>query len=130
MNVPLYKQIYNCLLDQINQGQIKMGEKIPSEKDLANQFNVSRITSKKALDLLAQENIIERIQGKGSFVSKSNDVHDGLTHHNSDSVIEREEKEKILRIGMVISDFSDNNGTELVKAVERHAANIPSPFVD
>ena len=116
MNVPLYRQIYNYLLDQINRGEIKMGGKIPSENDLADQFDVSRITSKKALDLLAQENIIERVQGKGSYVVELNDreiIPDILEEGNEDK--------KILRIGLVIPGFSDDYGRELIQAIASHA---------
>ncbi|WP_420489382.1 GntR family transcriptional regulator, partial [Neobacillus niacini] len=52
-------------MDQIKQGHLMEGDRVPSEMELVEKFDVSRITSKKALDLLAQNNIIERIRGKG-----------------------------------------------------------------
>ncbi|MEK3888117.1 GntR family transcriptional regulator [Bacillus sp. FSL K6-3431] len=113
MNVPLYKQIYKNVLNQIIRGELKKGQKIPSEKDLAKQFDVSRITSKKALDLLAQNKIIERVQGKGSFVIYSNET--TITTSNSDL---GNAEIKILKIGLVITDISDSYGTELIKVVE------------
>lgn len=66
---PLYIQIKQYLLDQINVGKVKPGEKLPSEKELTDLFNVSRITVRNALAELQSEGIITRVSGKGTFVS-------------------------------------------------------------
>lgn len=67
---PMYAQIRDYLLDGIEGGIWKGDQKLPSENELAEQFQVSRITIKKAMDQLAREGVVYRIQGKGSFVSK------------------------------------------------------------
>lgn len=119
MKIPLYKVIYEKILEQINGGVLAKGDKIPSEKELAEQFGVSRITSKKALDLLAQEQFIERIQGKGSFVA---DIYGQI--NNPSSPVKVGEQEIYVntkpKIGLVISDFSDRFGSTLVKAIEKN----------
>jgi GntR family transcriptional regulator of arabinose operon len=69
----LYKQIQSDLSNQIKLGKLKPGDRVPSEKELAESFNVSQITSKHALIGLAEEGLIYRIKGKGSFVSEQND---------------------------------------------------------
>ncbi|MDQ0873895.1 DNA-binding GntR family transcriptional regulator [Paenibacillus sp. V4I3] len=66
----LYEKIYSHLLDEIKAGRLKPGDRIPSENELSTQFSVSRITSKKALEMLAQHDWIERLQGKGSYVAQ------------------------------------------------------------
>ena len=66
----LYKMIYNELFNQISQGFYKIGDKLPSEKELSDLYSVSRITSKRALEELEKENFIKRVRGKGSFFSK------------------------------------------------------------
>ncbi|MFC3884688.1 GntR family transcriptional regulator [Bacillus songklensis] len=71
MRIPLYKQIQKYIADNIQQKRWAVNSKIPSENELAEQFNVSRITIKKALDDLVEERIIYRIQGKGSFVASN-----------------------------------------------------------
>lgn len=73
MRIPLYKQIQTYIVDHIQQGIWKPDSKIPSENELAEQFNVSRITIKKALDDLVEEGLIYRIQGKGSFIAANSD---------------------------------------------------------
>ena len=60
MNAPMYLQIYHHLLNEIQQGRLKTGDRVPSEKELAEAFHVSRITSKKALEMLVQAKLIQR----------------------------------------------------------------------
>jgi GntR family transcriptional regulator of arabinose operon len=70
-SMPMYAQIREYLLDGIEVGSWKGDERLPSENELAEQFRVSRITIKKALDQLVEEGVVYRIQGKGSFVSEN-----------------------------------------------------------
>ncbi|MBS4200519.1 GntR family transcriptional regulator [Bacillus sp. FJAT-49732] len=113
MNVPLYKQIYETILQKIQIGELIQGDKIPSEKELADEFQVSRITSKKALDLLAQEQIIERVQGKGSFVIYSVEEPDNMLNSNQTF-----NTKKGLKIGLVIPSFASSYGMALVQSIE------------
>lgn len=66
---PLYMQIQEYFKDLILKGELKENDKIPSEKELMEQFNVSRITVANALTHLANDGWIYRIPGRGSFVS-------------------------------------------------------------
>ncbi|BBI32758.1 GntR family transcriptional regulator [Cohnella abietis] len=67
--VPLYTQIRQYILKQIEQKIWLPNDKIPSENEFAEQFKVSRITVKNALSELIEDGLIFRVQGKGSFVS-------------------------------------------------------------
>lgn len=71
---PLYKQIKQLLLQDLDRGAWKPGELIPSEFELAARFQVSQGTVRKAIDELAAENLLLRRQGKGTFVA---------THHEA-----------------------------------------------
>lgn len=55
----------------IREGKLKLGDQLPSEPDLAKDFNVSRGTVRKALDELAREGIIARRSGAGTFVIRT-----------------------------------------------------------
>lgn len=66
---PLYKQIQEKIKEQIKLGILRPGDRVGSEKELSKLYNVSQITTKNALIGLAEEGWVERIQGKGSFVS-------------------------------------------------------------
>ena len=70
----MYKKIYDDLLEAIEKGIYPPGSKLPSEKELMEQYNVSRITSKKGLwKCWLNRNIIVRMPGKGSFVLEENE---------------------------------------------------------
>jgi len=65
---PLYYQLCSTIKNYILDGTLRFGEKLPSEAELADSFNVSRITVKRALNELALENLVERARGRGTHV--------------------------------------------------------------
>ena len=67
-NRPLYIQIMDCLKEKIKNGEFQPNKRLPTEKELAEEFNVSRITSKRALEELEREGIIYRKKGSGSYL--------------------------------------------------------------
>jgi GntR family transcriptional regulator len=66
---PLYQQIKARLLQNLQAGDWKAGEMIPSEVELAARYKVSQGTVRKAIDEMAAENLLVRRQGKGTFVA-------------------------------------------------------------
>ena len=66
---PLYVQLRDALAERIASGEWKPNAALPSEGDLAREFGVSSGTMRKALDLLKNEHLITRRQGRGTFVS-------------------------------------------------------------
>ena len=59
----LYQKIANDLRESIYSGTLKEGERLPTEMDLAKQYDVSRITSKRALEELKQSGLAYSIRG-------------------------------------------------------------------
>lgn len=70
---PLYKQVYERLISRISDGDWKPSESLPSEHALAEELGVSQGTVRKALNQLEAEKMVERRQGKGTFVSQHTD---------------------------------------------------------
>ncbi len=68
--VPLHRQLFLVLHDEIDRGIIGPGEALPTEQTLCDQFGVSRITVRRALADLAERGYIERRRGVGSFVRR------------------------------------------------------------
>ena len=66
---PLYHQLYTLLHNNILNGTIPNGSQMPTEQQLAEAFNISRITAKRALDELSAENLVKRHRGKGTYVT-------------------------------------------------------------
>lgn len=67
--VPLYHRLYSVLKAAILNGTIPYDSQMPTEQQLAANFDVSRITAKRAMDELANESLIARYRGKGSHVT-------------------------------------------------------------
>jgi GntR family transcriptional regulator len=66
--MPMYYQIRTHLLEAIENGTLKTGGRVPSERELTEQFSVSRMTVRQALSELESQGYLIRIQGKGTFV--------------------------------------------------------------
>jgi ABC-type sugar transport system substrate-binding protein len=99
---------------------------------LAEQFNVSRITSKKALETLEHDGLIVRFRGKGSFVADR--VGGAVTApatHMPRAVAPLGERggTAIPTIGFVLPHWSDVFGTGLLLAIEERAAELDYTLV-
>lgn len=115
---PIYEQILDSLRSEILDKKYNIGDRVPSEKELADAHNVSRITSKKALELLAKEGLIVRKPGRGSFVSDGGPV--------PEQGQAASEGTKNLLIGLIITDFGNSYGMDMIYGMERAAAENDS----
>ncbi|MBT2658596.1 substrate-binding domain-containing protein [Bacillus sp. ISL-18] len=125
METPLYEKIYLNLLTQIETGQLKPRDQVPTEKELADQYQVSRITSKKALEKLVQIGAIERIRGKGSYVSQTlpdfGTIHPRTQSEQSDPGIQ----EMNALIGLIIPEFfKDCFGRQIMSIIEKRCSEL------
>ena len=68
-HAPLYQRLQRALRDAINSRVLSPDDALPPERDLAEEFSVSRITVRKALDGLVGEGLLTRRQGAGTFVA-------------------------------------------------------------
>ena len=75
--LPLYHQLYEILRGGILSGECRPGDMIPPESELIEQHQVSRTTVRQVLDMLVSEGLIERKQGRGTFVAQPS-VEQGL----------------------------------------------------
>lgn len=66
--VPLHYQIYLDILRKIQDGRFSPGEKLPSEPELERIYNVSRVTIRSAIEMLAQEGLVKKNRGKQGTV--------------------------------------------------------------
>lgn len=93
--VPKYYIVKNKVLEMIDREEVGPDGMIPSERELMNMFEVSRITAKKAIDDLVKEGYVYRIQGKGTFVKNEK--------LNQDLVLITSCTEDIIKMGMTPS---------------------------
>ena len=66
---PLYHQLMQRLAEDIERGKYPVGSRIPPEHELEALYKVSRVTVRRALSELTAEGLLEKKQGKGTFVS-------------------------------------------------------------
>lgn len=67
---PLYRQVYDILVNRVAQGAWRPGKSLPSEQSLAKELGVSQGTVRKVLDALTAEKLLERRQGKGTYIAE------------------------------------------------------------
>lgn len=135
-NDPLYLDIYKQLLKNIEDGKYPNG-KLPTEKETAEQYQVSRITTKKAFELLVGQGYIRRIPGRGSFVvpgrfetektDASADCQISVPDGEDRCLAARDaQQDRLLpegsepvRIGLIVEEIGESFGAQIVEGVEQ-----------
>jgi len=117
----LYLQIYNQILSQIQLGVFKVGDKLPPERELCAQFNVSRAPIRQALSALELNGIIYSRQGEGVYVKSTHPAGEGAS---SASVLESVTPEEIVEVRMIleplIAKFAAERATkEEIKEIKK-----------
>lgn len=67
---PIYIQIAQKITQSIEEGEFAYGEQLPSERELAERYNTTRITARQAVDELVKRSIAYRVQGRGTFLAR------------------------------------------------------------
>src|SRR5690625_3851973 len=83
----MYLQISDDLRSKIDSGYYKIGEKLPTENELMEIYSVSRVTARRAMDTLAQEDLIIKRPGRGSFVIENESVDKSSVNPNMEKMI-------------------------------------------
>lgn len=113
---PLYTKLYNYLKEKIDTNEYLPDQQLPTEVELAEQFSVSRITSKRALSELERGGYIYRRRGSGSYVKErsANEDLDRDTQSDSNSMISMifpfEEGDQIFGYIQGASDYLNAKG--------------------
>ena len=66
---PRYQQLKDFIIEQISTGELQPADRVPSENELVESKSVSRMTANRALRELTDEGYVERVAGRGTFVS-------------------------------------------------------------
>jgi GntR family transcriptional regulator len=109
--IPVYYQLRNIILQKIQSSEFIEGSLIPSERELCDSLNISRMTVRQALNQLVQEGILYREKGKGTYVSRSK-----IVQRNIESF-----SETVRRRGLVPSTeiiyFGKNEDNQKIKDI-------------
>ncbi|MBU0703794.1 MAG: GntR family transcriptional regulator [Chloroflexi bacterium] len=69
-SIPLYAQIAESLLDRIESGELRPGDRLPPERNLSRVLGVNRMTVRRALQVLESQGLLLRRQGAGTYVAE------------------------------------------------------------
>ena len=108
-----YMRVYQDILDDVAAGNYCSGDRLPTEAQLQERYGVSRITIKKAMELLAEQGMIERFPGKGTF----------LCVPQSNRPVPRQPG-KVPMIGVIMSNFSSIFGQHFLQGVAEEANRL------
>ena len=113
MGSPVYIQIHNQIKKDIEAGVWAVGDRIPSERELALEFNVSRMTLRQAVQTLVEEGILERQVGAGTFVARKKSAGKNDRRDEFYGVDGRTRQKTFQSNGFLFGDdsFFERNGT-------------------
>lgn len=68
LDVPLYRQLVDSIQTAIKKGELSSGEKLPTVQEMSQNLSIARGTIKRAYDELERKGLLEKVQGRGTFV--------------------------------------------------------------
>lgn len=127
--IPLYVQVKEAVLAEIKTGQWKVGDKLPTERELSEKLRVSRNTVSQAYQELETEGILSSIQGRGTFVCDRDDAvrienRKDLLHKIIDVAMEEG-----LQLGFSIDEFVELT-EERAKEKKIFLTNVQVVFIE
>ncbi len=119
MDAPfLYQEICAQLAEEIRSGKRLPGDRVETERELAEKHNVSRITSKRALNLLEEEGLVVRRRGLGTFVISPAEKGSKLLIPRQSFML-KENTDK--RLGLIMEDLGETYALSLFYEIDRQA---------
>lgn len=106
----LYLKLYETLKNEIENGVLAPGDRLPAEDELRARFHVSTITIKKSLSMLAEDGFVRRVPGRGTFVK-------GREPAAAAPVIHRAVGHKL--IGLVLEHVASPFGLDMLYEIDR-----------
>ena len=68
LNIPIYQQLVDAIRAAVKRGELTSGQKLPTVQELSESLSIARGTIKRAYDELEREGILEKVQGRGTFI--------------------------------------------------------------
>ena len=106
-NSPIYMKLAHRLRQQIVDGEIGAGEALPSERDLCDITGASRVTVRKAIELLIEEGLLSRRQGSGTYVTPRIQAPGSYLSSFSEDAEARGEATDIIWVMKIVADASE-----------------------
>lgn len=123
-NSPIYMQLAHRLRQQIVDGEIGAGEAVPSERDLCAIMGASRVTVRKAIELLIDEGLLSRRQGSGTYVTPRIQAPGSFLSSFSEDAQARGEATDTIWIMKVVAIATDEEALLLELAIGADVARL------
>ena len=133
--IPLYRQLKKIILDGIKTNSLAIDTQIPSERELSEKYNISRMTARRAVDDLVKDKYLIRIIGKGTYVTdinKSSEFTRVISFTEDMQKLGHPVKSKVISFNLLVPDerirekLKIGNGEKVFEIVRlRFAKNIP-----
>ena len=110
-DMPKYEQAYYTLINRLKSNRYPVGSRIPTEGDLAQQFSMSRVTIRHALDMLVQDGYVESRRGSGYTVLTLSPASDTCLTSFTDAMLKAgyEPSSKLISIEKLIKGNATKN---------------------
>ena len=139
--IPLYFQLETLIKEQIQKGEYKSGEKIPTENELSEMFGISRTAVRQAITDLVHDGYLYRIKSKGTFVAEEKISHNYLSRYYSydeaaeasgKTTVRLQLKKEIIPIPQTLLDLGVGEPGEKVIYLKRKRLldDVPSARID
>ncbi len=115
----LHAQIFQELRERILSGEMKAGERFPTELKIAQQYGASRGTVRQALTALVNEGLLERVQGSGTFVRQSALIQKRTVASAGSSTGPGAGQVVTKSIGVILSDANDELNMGILRGIEQ-----------
>lgn len=133
--IPLYRQLADRIRDDIDAGVHAVAAKIPSENELAQQFNIGRPTVRQATDLLVRQGKLERKRGSGTYVLPATQSIDLFSLAGTSAALQKSELNAKLKLmgkpvrEIINTDEDTNPSSEEYLRIERCACVDDKPVL-
>lgn len=128
-----YVRVYNRIKEDISKETYKVGEKLPTDEELTELLGVSLITIKKALGLLKEEGVVQRISGVGTFVlskdsKQQNDLpgkvpEERASEEKTESkATHSKQKSTVPTVGVILEHATSNYGLDMLYRLDHELA--------
>jgi len=127
--VPLYLQVKKQIMDLIRNGSLKVGSKMPTERELSEKLKLSRNTVSTAYKELEQDGVLKSYQGRGTFVAE--EAKPWKTEGIKEKIIKFVDLglEEALEIGMDADEFLEIV-TQRVEEKKEHMSKMTAVYVE
>lgn len=123
---PLWAQLFDILLERIISKEYNPGGKMPTDLEIMQEFDVSRMTVRQAMNRLINEGYIERQRGKGTIVLEKENKVETILKSSFNGVMEKNDikNRRVLKVGFVratkdVSEFFNINIGDIVLRLVR-----------